>query len=136
MPGWAGERGHVGGGAERQLLNTLLLRLANSLAWQKLLENEMWVPVPKMGRGGVAEMDMVFAWNNHAPCGMGAPQGKEEAGAGKLGEVCEHCGRRSPEEEPAGCLHTDFEALEGRKLAPKKREKGKNTDFGDQKPRV
>lgn len=44
----------------------------------------------------------------------------------------------APEEEPEGCLQTDlfFEAPEGRKLAPKKREKGKNTDFGGQNPRL
>lgn len=49
LGGWVGSRGW---GEERQLLDTFHLGLANSLAWQKLLENEMWGPVPKMGRGG------------------------------------------------------------------------------------
>lgn len=56
-------------------------------------------------------------------------EGQQEAGTGKLGEVWEQCGRWSPEEEPVGCLQTDlfFEALEGRKLAPEKRERKART---------
>lgn len=45
------------------------------------------------------EMEMVFAWRSHAPGRMGSPrvslkEGKQEVGAGDLGEVCKHCGGR------------------------------------------
>lgn len=63
--------GHVGGGEERQLLNSLPLGLANSLAWQKLLENEMWGPVPRMGwevMERIREMVLGF-WSQEPPLG-------------------------------------------------------------------
>lgn len=58
-------------GEERQLLNSLPLGLANSLAWQKLLENEMWRPVPRMG-WEVAERirEMVFGSRSQEPSGI------------------------------------------------------------------
>lgn len=74
--------GARGRGAEKQLLNTLPLELANSLAWQKLLENcwkmKCGCLFQRWGGEGVAETDMVFAWNSHSPCGLGAPQGQSE----------------------------------------------------------
>lgn len=67
-------------GAERQLLDTLHLGLANSLSWQKVLENEMWGPLPKMGRGGGEDKELLGVT---CPVGSGDgdppfPQGKSE----------------------------------------------------------
>lgn len=130
--GWVGGVTWVGGA--ETILDTFHLGLANSLAWQKRLENEMWGPVPKRGRGGREgkERIMVFASRSHIPCGMGTlpprvslKEGKQEAGTGKLGEGLEH--RRG--------LRTDlfWEALEGGKPV-QGREKVKDLDAGAQKP--
>lgn len=69
--GLAGEGRACGWGEERQLLNSLPLGLANSLAWQKLLENEMWGPDPRMGWEVVERIrEMVFGSRSQDPSGV------------------------------------------------------------------
>jgi hypothetical protein len=142
--GWAGGGRACGWGAERHLLNTLPLGLANSLAWKKLLENEMWEPVPKMGwevaerlkRGWCLLLGVMIpaGWGL---CRVGLKEGEQEAGTQDPGESWPSAGeaklqKRSPQ---TVSKHGFCDVPVGRK-PPQERAKDGNIHFGAQRPRV